>query len=158
MNKDINKNVYKEASYGRKQLIIASVVVLVLSLLAIVGGIVLFVFGIKVDGIWSKIWRIALGIILFILGCMFGYAGIMSFFTSMSMIKTKNMNVKDGNRAKGTLNVLKCDKCGYENEDNAQFCKNCGASMTGYIECECGTRNPNDAEFCSGCGKNLKDN
>ena len=156
MNKNINKNIYKEASYGKKQLVIASIIVIVLAIAGVVGGIALFVLGVRVDGIWSKIWRIVLGIVLFLIGSMFGYAGFMSLFTSISMIKTNEMNVKDGNRAKGTLNILKCDKCGYENEDNAQFCKNCGASMQDYIECECGTRNPTDAEFCSNCGKKIK--
>lgn len=156
MNKDINKNVYKEASYGKKTLTVMSVIVILLSIAAIVGGIVLFVQGCRVSGVGSKIWRIALGVVLALIGFVFGYASFMAFFTSLSMIKPNSGNVKDGNRAKGTINILKCDKCGHENPINAEFCKNCGESMQDFIECECGTRCPKDAEFCTTCGKKLK--
>ncbi|MBQ8431227.1 MAG: zinc ribbon domain-containing protein [Clostridia bacterium] len=152
----MDKNIYKEASYGKKQLIITSVVVLILAVLGVVGGIALFINGILAGGVWGKIWRIALGIVLFLLGSAFGYAGFMSLFTAVSMLKNNSGNVKDGNRAKGTINIVKCDKCGYENEENAEYCKNCGESMKAYIECECGTRNQKDAEFCVNCGKSLK--
>ena len=140
MNKNVDKNAYKEVQYGKKQLVVVSALILIVGLLALVGGIVLLVKGITVSGVFSKVWRIILAVV----------------FTSMGMLKNNSMNVKDGNRAKGTLNVLKCDKCGYEVEEGAEFCKNCGASLKDYIECECGTRNPNDAEHCSKCGKALK--
>lgn len=155
MNKNIDKNSYKEASYGKKQLTIVSIIIFVLAVVALVGGIALLVNGIKVHGVFSKIWRIILACILVFFGVVCGYASIMAFFTSLDMLKNKNMNVKDGNRAVGTLNVLKCDKCGHEVEEGAEFCKNCGASLSDYIECECGTRNPKDAEFCSSCGQEL---
>lgn len=156
MNKNIDKNSYKEASYGKKQLTIVSVIIFVLSVIALVGGIALLVRGIIVDGVFAKVWRIILACVLIFFGVVCGYASFMAFFTSMSMLKNKSMNVKDGNRAKGTLNVLKCDKCGHEVEEGAEFCKNCGESLADYVECECGTRNPKDAEFCSSCGKEIK--
>lgn len=156
MNKNVDKNAYKEVQYGKKQLVIVSALILIVGLLALVGGIVLLVKGITVSGVFSKVWRIILAVVLIFFGGVFSYASIMALFTSMGMLKNNSMNVKDGNRAKGTLNVLKCDKCGYEVEEGAEFCKNCGASLKDYIECECGTRNPNDAEHCSKCGKALK--
>lgn len=156
MNKNIDKNIYKEAGYGRKQLLIASIVVLVLSVVALVGGIVLLVNGIRISGVFSKIWRIVLAVILILLGLMFGYGAFTALGAAMGMMKNDSMNVKDGNRAIGTLNVLKCDKCGREVEEGAEFCNHCGESLLDYVECECGTRNPKDAEFCSSCGKKIK--
>lgn len=156
MNKNVDKNAYQEAHYGKKQLVIVSTVILVLSLLALVGGIVLLVNGIKASGVFGKVWRIVLAVILMFIGGVFSYASVMALFTSMGMLKNDSMNVKDGNRAKGTLNIYKCDKCGHEVEEGAEFCKNCGVSLKDYIECECGTRNPSDATHCSKCGKELK--
>lgn len=156
MNKNIDKNAYKESSYGKKQLQIVSSIILVLSIVALVGGIVLFINGILHGKVIFKVLKIIGGILLALLGCAFGYASFMALMTSFGMMKNNSMNVKDGNRAVGTLNVLKCDKCGYENEEGALFCKQCGESMSDYIECECGTRNPKDAEFCRSCGKKLK--
>lgn len=156
MNKNIDEKSYKEASYGRKQLMTVSIIVFIVSLILVAGGIALFVFGVKANGWFGKTWRIAIAIVLLFLGGTFGYASFMAFWTSTSMLKNNSMNVKDGNRAKDTLNILKCDKCGAENEKDAEFCKNCGASMKDYIECECGTRNPLDSEFCKNCGKSLK--
>lgn len=156
MNKNIDKNSYKEASYGRKQLMITSIVILVLALASLIGGIVLVVNGIMHGKVIFKVLKIAGGVVLVLLGLAFGYASYMALMTSFGMIKTNTMNVKDGNRAIGTLNVLKCDKCGYENEEDAQFCKQCGASFNEYVECDCGTRNPADAEYCKACGKKLK--
>lgn len=156
MNKNIDKNSYKEASYGRKQLTITSIVILVLSILALVGGIVLVVNGILHGKVIFKVLKIIGGVVLVLLGLAFGYASFMALMTSFGMLKNNTMNVKDGNRAIGTLNVFKCDKCGYENEEDAQFCKECGASFNEYIECDCGTRNPADSEFCKACGKKLK--
>jgi len=156
MNKNIDKNSYKEASYGRKQLTITSIVILILSILALVGGIVLIVNGILHGKVVFKVLKIIGGSILTLLGLAFTYASFMALMTSLGMLKNNSMNVKDGNRAIGTLNIFKCDKCGCENEENAKFCKQCGASFSEYVECECGTRNPVDAEFCKSCGKKLK--
>lgn len=156
MNKNVDRNAYREAHYGKKQLIIVSSIILIVGLIALIGGIALFVRGVTISGVFSKIWRIVLAVVLVFLGGVLSYASIMALFTSMGMLKNDSMNVKDGNRAKGTLNVLKCDKCGYEVEEGAEFCKNCGESLADYVECECGTRNPKDAEHCSHCGKSLK--
>ncbi len=156
MNKNIDKNAYKEASYGKKQLIIVSSVILALGIAMLVGGIFILVHGIKACAVWSKVWRIILAVVLIFFGGVFGYASTMALLTSFGMMKNNSMNVKDGNRAIGTLNVLKCDKCGHEVEEGAEFCNHCGASLADFIECECGTRNPKDATHCSKCGKELK--
>lgn len=156
MNRNIDKNSYKEATYGKKQLTVVSLIILLLSIAALVGGVVLIVNGILHGKVVFKVLKIVGGVVLALLGLAFGYASFMAFATSLGMLKNNSMNVKDGNRAVGTLNILKCDRCGYENEEDALFCKHCGESMSDYIECECGTRNPKDSEFCRTCGKKLK--
>lgn len=156
MNKNIDKNAYQKPKTGKHQLTIVSLVILILSLCTLILGVVLIVRGIIVAGIASKIWRIVLGGLLALLGVIFSYASFMALFTSFAMLKNDSMNVKDGNSAIGTLNVLKCDRCGYEVQQGANHCNHCGASLEDFIECECGTRNPKDAEHCSNCGKKLK--
>ena len=41
-----------------------------------------------------------------------------------------------------------CVKCGFQNEDSAKFCTECGASQ-GWL-CACGSMNK--GKFCSECG------
>ena len=150
-----DKNV-KNYNRGKKQLFTVSLIICLASILAIVGAVVLIVRGVQVNGIGSRVWRFVLAILLLIFGLIFGYAGFAAFFTSFGMMKQDSGNIKETNRAIGTTNINKCDKCGHENEQGAQFCKNCGESMKDYLECECGTRSPKDSEFCSNCGKKFK--
>lgn len=155
--KEINKNAYQEKRYGRGTLMTVAIIVAIVSLAMIVGGIWLFVRGCIVSGVWATIWRIALGVIIAIFGGSFGWVAIMMFFTSASMIKVKDGNVKDvGNSAMGTVNVLKCDKCGEALEDGSTFCTKCGTAVDGVVTCECGAVNSADNEYCKKCGKKLK--
>jgi len=154
--KKIDKNTYKEAQYNRTHLMIFAIIALVLSLAALGGGISMIVVG-TLSGIISKIiWMTIVGIILIILGIVFGTFSIIMLFTSFGMIKNKEGSVKDGNRAIGTININKCDKCGEELPDNAAFCFKCGTPVEGTKLCECGTTNTLNAEYCIGCGKKLK--
>lgn len=51
---------------------------------------------------------------------------------------------------------MKCEKCGFENLDNATFCIKCGNRLDGKILCpKCGEYIPNDASFCPNCGKEI---
>lgn len=153
--KNINKNVYQEAKYGRKQLMTFAIIALVLSLFLLGGGIATIIIG-AISGITSKIiWTAIVGGILVILGLVFVTFSIIMFFTATSMIKVEQGSVKDGNRAIGTVNVVKCDKCGEELPDNATFCSKCGTAVDGIKKCECGAVNTLDAEYCVSCGKKL---
>ncbi len=53
-----------------------------------------------------------------------------------------------------------CPDCGYENTDDAKFCKKCGQrleSSSEGVECpDCGYENEYDAEFCAKCGERLE--
>ena len=57
---------------------------------------------------------------------------------------------------------MKCNKCGFENNDNAKFCSWCGEKFEALEEkneenkCNvCGSVNTKDAKFCSVCGSQL---
>jgi len=152
----MEKNNEKNINMGKKRLFTISLIICIASIVALVGAIVLIVRGVQVNGIGSRVWRFVLAILLLIFSVIFGYAGFTAFFTSFGMMNQGEGNRKEGNSAIGTTNINKCDKCGYENEQNVKFCKNCGESMQDYIECECGTRLPKDAEFCTNCGKKFK--
>ena len=153
--KNINKNAYKEAKYGRKHLMIFAIVALILSLGLLGGGIAMIVVGATSGVLASIIWMSIVGAIMVILGIVFAIFSITMLATAVSMIKVEQGSVKDGNRAIGTVNVLKCDKCGEELPENATFCSKCGSSVEGTIKCECGTVNKIDSQFCISCGKKL---
>ncbi|MBQ7880628.1 MAG: zinc-ribbon domain-containing protein [Clostridia bacterium] len=155
--KQIDKNAYQEKRYGRGHLILVAVIVAVISLAMLIGGVALFVHGCIVDGVWSTIWRIVLGVIMVLFGGSFGWVAIMMFATASAMIKVKDGNVSDvGNSAMGTVNVVKCTKCGQKLDNNATFCTKCGTQVEGVVKCECGTVNSTDNEYCKSCGKKLK--
>lgn len=49
---------------------------------------------------------------------------------------------------------MKCEKCGFENLEEAVFCIKCGSRLDGYIPCpKCGEYIPNDSIKCPHCGK-----
>ena len=57
---------------------------------------------------------------------------------------------------------MKCNKCGFENNDNAKFCSWCGEKFEALEEkndenkCNvCGNVNKKDAKFCAVCGSQL---
>ncbi|MBO4623489.1 MAG: zinc ribbon domain-containing protein [Bacilli bacterium] len=58
---------------------------------------------------------------------------------------------------------MRCDKCGFENPDDANYCINCGRKIektepkvTEKICPKCGAKNYNDSVFCSECGNMLE--
>ena len=49
---------------------------------------------------------------------------------------------------------MKCEKCGFENLEEAVFCIKCGSRLDGHIPCpKCGEYIPNDSIKCPHCGK-----
>ncbi|MCD4823452.1 MAG: zinc ribbon domain-containing protein [Phycisphaerae bacterium] len=54
------------------------------------------------------------------------------------------------------VQVIRCHKCNENNEDTANFCKSCGASLSKSIACpKCGELNDADARFCDNCGQGI---
>lgn len=153
--KNIEKNIYQEAQYSRKHLMGFAIAILIISLIALGGGIALIIIGASSAEVGQIIWKCILGAVLTILALVFGTFSIIMLCTSFAMIKNKNGSVKDGNRAIGTINITKCDKCGEELADDATFCSKCGTSVEGTKTCQCGTVNKIDNEFCTGCGKKM---
>ena len=53
---------------------------------------------------------------------------------------------------------MECQKCQFENREEAIFCRKCGASLKQEIVCQdCGSPNPADSGFCEKCGHELKE-
>lgn len=50
---------------------------------------------------------------------------------------------------------MKCNSCGYHNEDNAKYCKKCGKELPAMVKryCEvCGKQLADEAKYCKYCG------
>ncbi len=153
----IDKNAYQEKRYDKSHLMLLAIFVGLLAIALVGGGVFLFVRGILVSGIWATIWRIALGVIMAILGLPLGYVAFMMAVTAGSMIKVKDGNVSDvGNSGMGTVNINKCSKCGEKLGEDVEFCTKCGAKVDGIVKCECGAKNSADDNYCRKCGKALK--
>ncbi len=55
-------------------------------------------------------------------------------------------------------NLIKCPKCGADNEENSNFCLSCGERIKEVAQfCpECGNKNVGNAKFCENCGASLE--
>lgn len=54
---------------------------------------------------------------------------------------------------------MKCEKCGFENNENAKYCINCGNRMDGKVLCpNCGNSFDKDALKCDKCGYKVPHN
>jgi ribosomal protein L40E len=52
--------------------------------------------------------------------------------------------------------VMPCQKCGTENDDSANFCRQCGSPLAKTKHCpKCGEANDADARFCDNCGTSV---
>lgn len=152
--KEINREVQPSTNRGRTQLMIVAIVVCLISLAMFVGGIVLIVNGCMTSGVWSIIWRVALGILLVVFGGIFGWVAIMMLATAFTMIKNGQGSVADAtNTAVGTVGVTKCEKCGTQLDEKDGFCPKCGKSSAQHVNCpKCGAVNKASDEFCTKCG------
>ena len=146
---------YHEASYGKNSLLTVAIVLTLVSLIALGGGIALLVLGCMSTVVGQIVWMVIVGSLLILAslgGCIFGFKIL---FVSLAMLNNKEGNVKDGNRAIGTINRRLCPKCGREVDENSVFCSHCGEKLEGTKQCECGENNPKNAQFCAKCGKKL---
>ena len=154
--KKVDRDAYQENRVDKGHLTIIGWIVMILALALTIGGIWLFVKGVQVSGIFATIWRLVLSVGMILLGLPLGYVAFMMLVTAHSMINVRNGSVSDvENSAVGTVNVLKCNKCGTKLTEETDHCPNCGAKLDGTIKCECGHKNKQDAKHCVKCGKEL---
>lgn len=106
------------------------IVCLVLSIGFLIGGVALLVGGIK--GISDtasagNILKIVFGAIMALLGIPTLIFGIQATWVAGSLKATEG-SIKEGNIAKegGTVNMIKCDKCGTERKPEDTQCSECG--------------------------------
>lgn len=100
---------------------------IVISVLLLVFGIILTVNGAnKLPETWGIV-KLAIGVVMIIVSIPFGLGGIRGIWIGLYMTATKG-SIKEGNIAKegGTINMIKCDKCGTEIKDGETACSNCG--------------------------------
>ncbi len=54
--------------------------------------------------------------------------------------------------------MVKCHKCGHNNEEGHEFCEECGSKLKVEFKCKkCGHRLKPDEDFCEECGMRLKE-
>lgn len=137
-----------------------SLAIAVIGLLAIIGGIILVIFGSKniIDSNHlTGGLQLGFGIALIILGGSVGVIGLYMFFVGLA-VKATNGSIAQGNVAKnGTINMKKCPNCGAEIKDGDEFCTTCGKSLSDKLVCpKCGATNMSENKKCSACGADLK--
>ena len=151
------RDMYQEIRYGKKALIIVGIVVMVLSLAAFVGGILLIVFGsLNPNGAWEIIWRVVLGSMMVIFGAIFFCIAVSMLSITRTMMPSGEGSVADGNRSIGTANVKLCPKCGAKLDKDAKFCQKCGEKLELDFCPNCGHPISKGSAFCDKCGKEIK--
>ncbi len=123
----MKKDLYREMKYGKKELTAISVILLIISVAVFGAGIYLIIRGaLNPNGAWQIIWRVLLGGASVAIGGVLLGVSITMFSVSRSMINVEQGNVSDvGNRAIGTANVNKCEKCGRKLSEDEKLCEEC---------------------------------
>ena len=123
----MKKDLYREMKYGKKELTVISIILLIMSIAVLGAGVFLIIRGaLNPNGAWQIIWRVLLGGASVVIGGILLGVGITMFSVSRSMINVEQGNVSDvGNRAVGTANIHKCEKCGRKLKLDAKLCEEC---------------------------------
>lgn len=138
---------------NKKILIGISIGMIVLGVLMLAGGIVLTVFGCKDITKSSGIIKLVFGILLILLSLGVEFYSIPMLITGGALRATQG-SIAEGNLAKGTVNMRKCQICGSEIAENEPFCPNCGKSTSQEKTCSnCGAKMGADQKFCPSCGR-----
>ena len=114
-------------------LLILAIIVLVLGASALVGGIILVIFGAK--GLANS--ELAKGILMLVFGAILVIAGLIGaawgirYIWVGASIKATNGSIAEENLAmnKEGKNIVRCPKCGCVNSKENNVCSNCGASL-----------------------------
>ena len=104
-----------------------SVAAIIIGALMLVFGIILLVKGIPAIQEVSGILKVVFGALLILLGLGAIPLGIRWAWVGLALKATQG-SIKQGNIAKegGTVNMIKCDKCGTELKNGETVCSNCG--------------------------------
>jgi len=144
---------------GKKQLIWLSIIIMVVGAGIIVGGIFLVISGANgidaLEAVASIVLKILGGAFLICGGLIILSIGIVMVWTG-GVLKATKGSIAEDNLGKGTVNMLKCPKCGCEIKAGETFCGSCGDALSKTKKCECGTENDANKKYCSKCGKELK--
>ena len=131
----------------------------IIGALALAGGIVLLVFGIRniSERLVVAIIEMVIGVLCIIGGGYFSIVGTYVMLVGASVKATKG-SIAEGNIAKaGTVNMLKCKNCGSEVHEDDKVCGNCGHSLVNKNICpKCGATNMSENKKCSACGADLE--
>ena len=88
MKKPIQKDIYREMKYGKKELTIVSIIMILVSVAIMGAGIFLIVRGaLNPNGAWQIIWRILLGVVSIILGGIMLGVGLTMFAVTTTTIR-----------------------------------------------------------------------
>lgn len=103
------------------------VVLAIVSILLLAFGILLTVKGAQNIGEAAGIIKLVFGVIMLLLFAPCGIAGVRFIWIGSALTATQG-SIKMGNIAKegGTVNMVKCDKCGTEIKAGETACSNCG--------------------------------
>lgn len=144
---------------GKKGLIWIGVIALVLSVVGVVAGTWIVVACAKslAEAITAgNIIGVVAGSLLILLSFALIFVGI-HFVWIGAVIKATNGSIKDDDLCKGTVNMIKCPKCGNEVAADDKVCGNCGKVLAKTVKCpECGEEVEASKKFCTKCGAELK--
>lgn len=137
---------------GKTALISVGVITLILSVAAIIGGVLLIINAVSGDAI--SVVGLIFGILLcllFIFGLIIGI-----YFTWVgSVLVAKKGSVVEDNLGHDTMNAKLCRVCGVE-LNNESFCPSCGKSTFSSCSCpKCGFCNYIENKHCANCGEIL---
>ncbi len=79
-----------------------------------------------------------------------------SYPTQQPSTQVMRQPITQNTQQQKQINKIRCWNCGYENDEDARFCINCGASLLP-IKCpKCNHINPPGSKYCGNCGYNLQ--
>lgn len=143
----------------KRALIGLSLAAIILGVVFLVVGVLLIVNGALVvtDEHLSGGLKIGFGSALVLLFLFFAGFGIYTLFIGSAVKATKG-SIKQGNiPMNGTVNMTKCNNCGFEVEPGQAFCPKCGKSLASKKVCpKCGATNMSENSKCSACGADLE--
>ena len=138
----------------KSQLIAISTIIIVVSAIIMLIGVAMLISGAVSTTLTAggKVRSIAFGAVFTLIG-MAGIAfGIVYLVTGRSLKATKG-SIAEDNLGHGTVNMIKCSKCGNKVNPEDKYCGHCGATLESNVKCpKCGATNMSGNKNCTNCG------